>query len=74
MGKQTFGTRLRVKTINMSHWVRRGNMLISRESLNGDDPDHPYNWIKTNFPGVDPCDFGICKPPPIYKFEMLNWS
>jgi len=61
MGEKTFGVRLRVKTISIPHWVKRGNMLIARDALDGNDPDHPYNWIRNTF-GVRPEEFGIYPP------------
>lgn len=57
----TFGVRLHVTAIKIPVWIKRGKMLIRREALNSDDPDHPYNWVLSNI-GVRPEDFGIEKP------------
>jgi hypothetical protein len=58
---KAFGVKLRVKNIKITTYVLRGNMFVLRASLDIDDPDHPYNWIRDKI-GVDPEDFGICRP------------
>jgi hypothetical protein len=42
--------------------------------LNGDDPDHPYNWIKNTF-GLDPYEFGYSKPETgnLHERSYLPW-
>jgi hypothetical protein len=50
------------KDLEMSVWVKRGQMMVNRYALDGDDPDHPYNYIKSKY-NVDPEDYGIEKPP-----------
>jgi hypothetical protein len=53
--------------IEISVWVKRGPMMVRRSALDGDDPDHPYNYIQSKY-GVDPEDFGI-KAPPSYRWD-----
>lgn len=48
--------------IEYSVWVKRGDMMIRREALEADDPDHIYNYIKNTY-NVNPEDYGIEKPP-----------
>jgi hypothetical protein len=47
--------------IEVPVWVKRGNMLVKREALDSDDPDHIYNYIKNEL-GVRPEDYGVEKP------------
>lgn len=47
--------------IEVPVWVKRGQMLLRCSALNGDDPDHPYNYIR-NVLGVRPEDYGVEKP------------
>lgn len=46
--------------IEISVWVKRGMMLIRRDALDYDDPDHPYNFIKAQ--GLEPELYGYSKP------------
>ncbi len=48
------------KEISIRQWVKRGNMLLSTDALNYDDPDHPYNQAVAL--GVRPEDYGIVNP------------
>jgi len=48
--------------IEMPVWVRRGKMLVRRDALPTDDPDHPYNWLAAQ--GLRPEEYGVQKPPP----------
>lgn len=57
----SFGVRLRVVAIKLPVWVKRGSMLVRREALDPNDPDHPYNYAERVI-GVKPEDFGIWKP------------
>lgn len=47
-------------TIEMSVWVKRGLMMVRRDELPSNDPDHPYNWIKAQ--GLRPEDYGYVQP------------
>lgn len=47
--------------IQMTEWVKRGIMLVRRDALDGDDPGHPYNYIRATY-GVAPEQYGIRKP------------
>jgi hypothetical protein len=47
-------------SFEMSVWVTRGSMMYNRECLDWDDPDHPYNYIKSN--GARPEDYGYYLP------------
>lgn len=49
------------KTIKISTYVSKGSMLVLRDALHWDDPDHTYNYVK-NVLGVDPEDYGIVHP------------
>ena len=49
-----------IQTIRLSHWIRRGNMLLNASCLDIDDPEHLYNQALEQ--GVDPTDFGIEDP------------
>ena len=42
-------------------WVKQGDMLIRRDCLHHDDPDHTYNYVKTIL-GVVPEEYGIEHP------------
>ena len=48
--------------IEVPVWVKRGKMIVRRDALNGDDPDHTYNYLKAR--GIRPEDYGV-KPGPI---------
>lgn len=50
------------ETLEVPVWVKRGHMLLRRDALDGDDPDHTYHYIRKTY-GVDPEDYGIAKPP-----------
>ena len=47
--------------IEVPVWVRRGGMIIRRDTLEFDDPDHTYNYIKDAL-GLKPEDYGVCLP------------
>lgn len=47
-------------TIEISMWVKRGNMLYNVEGLDYDDPMHPYNQVKNK--GLVPEDYGLYNP------------
>ena len=53
-------------TLHYSSWVKRGEMLCSRESLNPNDPENLYNYISAA--GICPEDFGL-KHPYTERFE-----
>lgn len=55
-----------MKDIEYSVWVKRGNMMVNRDALDGDDPDHTYNYIKNTY-NVNPEDYGIEKSPMIVR-------
>lgn len=60
---KSFGVRLRVKTINVPTWYTHGGIMVNRDALSPDHPEHTYNWIVRTFEGmVDPEDFGVKKP------------
>lgn len=46
--------------IQIKQWVHRGSMLVNTNSLDYDDPDHPYN--QAIIQGVIPEDYGIQHP------------
>lgn len=48
--------------IEVPVWVKRGKRLLRRDALNGDDPDHTYNYLKAR--GIRPEDYGV-KPGPV---------
>jgi hypothetical protein len=48
-------------TVRMSTWVKRGQMMVRRDALDADDPDHPYHYLQATY-GVRPEDYGIEKP------------
>lgn len=48
--------------IEVPVWVQRGKLFVRRDALNGDDPDHTYNFLKAR--GVRPEDYGV-RPGPI---------
>ena len=43
-------------------WRPGGGIMVRREDLPGDHPEHIYNYIKREH-NVDPEDYGIEKPP-----------
>jgi hypothetical protein len=51
------------ETVEMTQFVKRGFMLVRRDALAPDDPDHPYNYLRVTY-GVDPEDYGVPKPVP----------
>jgi len=68
---QSFGVRLRVKT----QWYSNGVMMVRRDALEGDHPEHTYNWIVRTFEGlVNPEDFGIRKPLTGSFAPGVSWS
>lgn len=56
-------------TIEVSVWVKRGKMIVRRDALNGDDPDHTYNYLKAR--GIRPEAYGI-RPGPIDPAERYS--
>lgn len=46
--------------LSYSPWIRRGGMLLNREALDSNDPDHLYNAIISA--GGNPTDYGIANP------------
>lgn len=54
----------KLEEIEVPVWVVRGSMMIRRDALEADDPDHTYNYVKRVY-NIDPTDFGIPKPPSI---------
>jgi len=55
--------------IELPVWVKRGKLLVRRDALNGDDPDHPYNYLKTQ--GLRPEEYGV-KPGPVDPVERWH--
>ena len=49
--------------IEVPVWWKSGGMLLNRDCLPGDHPEHTYNYIVRTY-GVDPEDYGVTKPPP----------
>jgi len=47
-------------TLSYTLWVKRGNMIINRDALDFDDPDHLYNRIAEL--GLDPEAYGVSHP------------
>ena len=43
--------------IEMSKWVQRGKLMVRRDALDANDPDHPHNYIKSL--GYDPEIYGL---------------
>lgn len=39
-------------------WARGGGMMVRRDALPEDHPEHTYNYIVREY-GVDPEDYGI---------------
>jgi hypothetical protein len=60
----------RPDTIDIPVWVKRGSMLIRRDCLDGDDPDHTYNYVK-DVMGFRPEDYGVYHP---YDQEFASMS
>lgn len=52
--------------ISIPVWVKRGSMMVRREFLSPDDPDHPYNYIKMEL-GLRPEDYGVRRPNVVKK-------
>lgn len=50
------------ETVVVPTWVKRGTMLLRRECLSPEDPESVYNYIQTNYPGVDPMLYGAEVP------------
>lgn len=50
-----------IDTIDVPVYVTRGNMMIRRDALSVDDPNHTYNYLISK--GIVPEDYGINKPP-----------
>ena len=46
--------------ITMTEFVKRGKMIVRRDALDFDDPDHPYQVLKAQ--GVQPEDYGYYQP------------
>ena len=42
-------------------WSNGGGMMIRRECLPFDHPEHPYHYVQRTY-GVDPLDYGIEAP------------
>ncbi len=49
-----------VEEVSIKQWAHRGNMYISTDCLDGDDPMHPYNQLLAK--GVVPEEYGVSKP------------
>lgn len=43
--------------VDMPEWTRRGKMLVRRDALDLDDPEHPVNELLAL--GLDPAEFGM---------------
>lgn len=56
-------------TIEYSVWVKKGIMMVRRDCLDADDPDHLYHYLKRKH-GVNPEDYGIENP--LTDQEVLN--
>ena len=59
--------------IEIPVWVKRGSLNVRRDCLEPNDPDQTYNWMKTNYPDVNPEDYGI-KHPLYEKYNHLTRS
>lgn len=51
----------RPEEIEVSTWWKNGGMLINRECLPPNHPEHMYNYMKREF-DVDPEDYGVENP------------
>lgn len=75
--EKTFGVRLRLKTLKLSVYVKRGPFMVRRDALEPYDPDYPLNWLRTNFPNEEPARWGFRairyprdRAPDIYESEF----
>lgn len=50
------------ESVEVPTWVKRGSMLVRRSALGPNDPESEYNYIKNNYPGVDPLLYGAEAP------------
>ena len=49
-------------TVEVPEWYRTGGMMFRRSALSADHPESEYNYIKKNYPGVDPIWYGATPP------------
>ena len=49
------------KQISVPVWWSSGSMMVRRDCLPANHPEHPYNYIIREF-GVRPEDYGVEKP------------
>lgn len=53
----------KIDVINVPVWWNRGNgHLLRRDCLGANHPEHPYNYVKREYPGVEPEEFGVYHP------------
>jgi hypothetical protein len=53
----------RPETINIPvWWSKGGGMMVRRDCLPFDHPEHPYNYIRDQL-NLNPEDYGIFPPP-----------
>jgi len=53
-------------SVNMPVWTRRGKMLIRRDALDLDDPEHPLNELAKL--GLDALDYGYSRR------DVVEWE
>lgn len=61
-----------VDTIEVPVWVKRGGMILRRDCLDPDDPDHTYNYLKGK--GIVPEDYGVYHPDVLEATELQALS
>jgi hypothetical protein len=47
-------------TIEVPVWVKKGGMLVRRDALDWDDPDHTWNYLEAQ--GLKPAEYGFEHP------------
>lgn len=48
--------------VSVPVWVKKGNMRIRRDHLDGNDPDHTYNYMIRVMKIPFPENYGVEKP------------
>lgn len=61
------------KTLELPVWWNTGGgMMIRRECLAADHPEHPYNYLKSH--GFTPEDWGIYHGDTAAREQFRDWS